>query len=40
MDEVTCLTWEEALARSDVHAFVISTENSTHEEYVRSDQEK
>lgn len=35
VDEVTCLTWEEALARNDVDAFVISTENSTHEEYVR-----
>ena len=39
VDEVTCLTWEEALARNDVDAFVISTENNTHEEYVRLDQE-
>ena len=37
VDDATCLTWEEALARNDVDAFVISTENCTHEEYARSD---
>lgn len=35
VDDLTSLTWDEALASNDVDAFVISTENSTHEEYAR-----
>lgn len=35
VDDLNCLSWDEALARDDVDAFVISTENNTHEEYSR-----
>lgn len=36
VEDVTFLTWEESLSRDDVDAFIICTENDTHEEYARS----
>ncbi|XP_078356489.1 biliverdin reductase A-like, partial [Oculina patagonica] len=34
-DDLPSLDWDEALSRDDVDAFVICTENDTHEEYAR-----
>lgn len=34
-DDLPVLDWDEALTRDDVDAFVICTENDTHEEYAR-----
>lgn len=34
-DDLTSLNWDEALSRDDVDAFIICTENNTHEEYAR-----
>lgn len=33
--DVPSLSWDEALARDDVDALIICTENDTHEEYAR-----
>lgn len=34
-DDLPVLHWDEALTRDDVDAFIICTENDTHEEYAR-----